>query len=504
MSGLLEQVRSLLDAAALAHSGTSQGDALAAMRHRLDEPLRVAIAGRMKAGKSTLLNALVGEELAPTDAAECTKIITWYQEGHTPAVRLQPNHAEPVPTVFRRIRNGLRVELGGRGAADIERIIVDWPTSALHPFTLIDTPGIDSVDEDVSRRTDEALTRGARSTADAVVYLLRHMHSIDVNFLEAFTSDRGNVPSPVHCVGVLARADEVGVARLDAMTAAARVAKRYQGHARVRSLCSTVIPVAGLLAQAAVTLTEDDYGALVRLAGTDQAILSNLLLDASTFASQAEGDTGGVGADVRRTLLDQLGLFGIRLALNLIAEHRARSAAELARSLSAASGIDDLRQVLLTQLAQRRDMLKARAALLSLDDIVGTRTDPVTEALSRRLEALLAGAHEFVEAGLLGVIRTSGLDLCTDELDAAERLLGGHGIEVAARLGVADATADKQSAARTELERWQRRCEDPFISPDTVRAARILVRTCEGLLRASVPTSAPPPTISASLLGGSR
>ena len=45
---------------------------------RFDEPLRVAIAGKVKAGKSTLLNALVGEEIAPTDAGECTRVVTWY------------------------------------------------------------------------------------------------------------------------------------------------------------------------------------------------------------------------------------------------------------------------------------------------------------------------------------------------------------------------------------------------------------------------------------------
>ena len=60
---------------------------------RLAEPLRVAIVGRVKAGKSTLLNALVGEELAPTDAGECTKIVTWYRQGHTYRVMLKPTGA---------------------------------------------------------------------------------------------------------------------------------------------------------------------------------------------------------------------------------------------------------------------------------------------------------------------------------------------------------------------------------------------------------------------------
>ena len=47
------------------------------------DPLRVAIAGKVKAGKSTLLNALVGDQLAPTDARECTRVVTWYRDAHT-------------------------------------------------------------------------------------------------------------------------------------------------------------------------------------------------------------------------------------------------------------------------------------------------------------------------------------------------------------------------------------------------------------------------------------
>src|SRR3954465_11788873 len=48
---------------------------------RLGEPLRVAIAGRLKAGKSTLVNALIGRRVAPTEVGECTRIVTQFRYG---------------------------------------------------------------------------------------------------------------------------------------------------------------------------------------------------------------------------------------------------------------------------------------------------------------------------------------------------------------------------------------------------------------------------------------
>ena len=42
--------------------------------------------GTLKAGKSTLVNALVGEDIAPTDATEATRIVTWFRHGPTPKV----------------------------------------------------------------------------------------------------------------------------------------------------------------------------------------------------------------------------------------------------------------------------------------------------------------------------------------------------------------------------------------------------------------------------------
>src|SRR5690606_9492076 len=62
---VLDEARALLEAAAAEyHDDADAARQLEEHARRLDEPLRVAIAGMVKAGKSTLLNAIIGEEIA--------------------------------------------------------------------------------------------------------------------------------------------------------------------------------------------------------------------------------------------------------------------------------------------------------------------------------------------------------------------------------------------------------------------------------------------------------
>src|SRR3546814_13886316 len=83
----VESAHALIDYARRAYADQPQTRAqLEECAARLDEPLRVALAGSLKAGKSTLLNSLVGQDIAPTDATECTRLVTWYRNGTTPQV----------------------------------------------------------------------------------------------------------------------------------------------------------------------------------------------------------------------------------------------------------------------------------------------------------------------------------------------------------------------------------------------------------------------------------
>src|SRR6478609_10698468 len=96
---------SLLHTAALVYQGDPEAQrTIEELEQRLREPLRLAIAGMVKAGKSTLLNAMLGEQIAPTDAAECTRVVTWYRYSSTPTITMHPRDGEPRRMPVRRER----------------------------------------------------------------------------------------------------------------------------------------------------------------------------------------------------------------------------------------------------------------------------------------------------------------------------------------------------------------------------------------------------------------
>ncbi|MGH2476405.1 MAG: dynamin family protein, partial [Candidatus Limnocylindrales bacterium] len=304
---LLAEVRRLGQAVVDVATGTDHAGAAASALQRLDEPLRVAIVGRVKAGKSTLLNALVGERLAATDAGECTRIVTWYRHalGYEVRATLRPDGTSDLD--FRRADGTLEIDLAGRPIETIERIDVGWPSQNLVDLTLIDTPGLASADERSSARTVAAmLDRPGEGPgqADAVLYLMRHLHRADAQFLEAFTDRSIAHASPVNAVVVLSRADEIGAARPDALESARAIGERYAAEPRVRDLASGVVPVAGLLAETGATLRQEQFDWLRTVAGLKPARRDALLESVDRFR---DDDRNPLGNDIREELLERFG-----------------------------------------------------------------------------------------------------------------------------------------------------------------------------------------------------
>lgn len=480
---LLERTSAALARAIEVYRGSDAAGRLHELQRRLDEPLRVAVAGRVKAGKSTLLNALVGERLAPTDAGECTRIVTWYQDGHTYQVTAHPADGSPRPLRFHRDHGALEIDLAGLAPEQVRQLDVMWPSQVLRTSTLIDTPGIGSLSEQVARRTWELLTAEDEETpADAVLYLMRHLHANDLEFLRAFHDTEVSQPNPVNAVGVLSRADEIGVGRLDSMASARKIAARMATEPTVRRVVQTVVPVAGLLAETAATLTEAEVAQLRKVAELPPAEAEPLLLSADRFLT-LKPELGLTDLE-RNELLGRFGLFGIRLSTTLLRRKVANTATELAAQLTERSGVGDLRAVLGSLFFERRGVLKSRSVLLALDALTRSQAVPGSSTVAAEVEEIIASAHPFQELRVLSSLRAGWVTGKPAVIEDLERIIGGAGGALPTRLGL-PVDADRptlRTAAAEALARWQRRAENPLTSHELSVAARVAVRSCEGML----------------------
>jgi hypothetical protein len=463
---------------------------IAELERRLHEPLRLAIAGMVKAGKSTLLNALLGERIAPTDAGECTRLVTWYRYSATPTITLHPHAGEPQRLPVRRDQGRLVIDLGGIPAEEVDWIDIGWPLEGLKSMILIDTPGIASLSEATSARTARFLTpEDTPSSADAVVYLMRHLHASDVKFLEAFRDTAAGVAQTICAVGVLSRSDEIGSGRIDSLLSAGKVARRYERDGDLASLVLGVVPVAGLVAEGARTLRENEYAAFRELARLDRADRESLLVSADRFARESEATT--LSVPERRALLARFGIFGVRLATALI-RGGASSSSELSDAMVKQSGLVELRHFVQTQFRTRSTTLKVRGVLLGLEKLIRENPRPGDDEVRSGIERISATAHTLRELTLLARARSEGLPVSEADSVDAQRIIGAAGTLAAARLGLpegADAGA-MRARLEDELAHWRRLAESPLTERAAVSVCFVVIRSLEEIAADLAPITA--------------
>jgi hypothetical protein len=469
---LIVETRALLQVAAPFASATDRRrlDALVAY---LDEPVRIAIAGMVKSGKSTLLNALVGERIAPTDAAECTKVVTRYHHGQYYAVEGVDRAGARSVLPFER-GAAIDVDLGGRAPVEFDRLDVAAPTPRLELHELVDLPGHGSTSE-AGDRAEAYLSDSDHLPVDAVLYCLQHRHPSDLGFLDSFR-DRAEGVGAAATIGVLSRPDEVLGAGPNSMEEATRLADSLATDPRLRSLVLGIVPVAGLLAESAATLRQEEFHALRSLALAGETTLREM----RSVDDLLDGDADVLDPVLRCQLLDRLGLFGVRRATETLHGSPALTTAGLADDLINLSGIARLREVLDTRVLHRRSALRARtviAELTALESVSGER--PVQEGLER----LLTGAHELREIDAVERLWSGPVTgLSNGETSDLSRLFGAHGPAVHTRLGFDHPVEDPADRILTEHARWSEISTSVLKSVETRELASLAVRTCDGLL----------------------
>jgi hypothetical protein len=439
---------------------------LRAVSRQLREPLRVAVAGAVSSGKSTLVNALLGRPVAAADAGECTRVVTAYEYGPDDGVADLELLSGEVRT-FRLPDGGLPAELPVP-AERVRRIRVRLSHPALERLVVIDTPGVNTVTVANERAARRAVFGSDGSDhAQALVYVLRYVQRFDAGMLAEFRDlCRACGMTGVNTLAVLSHVDRRGDGD-DPWPAARTLAAR--AYEQLRTSVFDVVPTIGLLAETGNgrRLGSTHIAALRDLAGLDPYDLDDLLLDLDDFAHRADLPTP---ADIRRDLVARLHRFGIRLAVDALRDRPGLGADGLHDALVAGSGFGAAPSAAATgtvaagiaHFAHRSDQLKALAAIGRLRRIAAEPAGDADRAVLAELAAEL-DENRPVTSGLRGLGAFTALEavgrdqMILDDVMLDDLLRLARADDPAGQVGLpADAPVSaRRAAARDASVRWR-------------------------------------------------
>ncbi|WP_198283589.1 dynamin family protein [Saccharomonospora glauca] len=469
---------------------------------RLGAPLQVAVAGRIKSGKSTLVNALIGRRVAPTDIGECTRLVTRFQYGTVD--RIEVVFKDGRKQVLPFAPDGMIPAELGVDIDTVSHIEAYLTNAALQHMTVIDTPGLGSLDAASVERTEHLLSaaresakgddsdedsdvgeldetsRNAVAGAEAVLYVMTQgLRADDEQALAAFTAATASREAgPVNAIAVLNKADTIVAETVegsdgDVWRAATLLAKKQADMLKPR--VADVLPVIGLIAESAEAglFTSADAEALRQLAELDDDALDVMLLSADMFTSW-ECD---VPAGVRARLLEKLDLYGIRRAVEAVREQPDITAGALRRLLLDASGLAAVRARLNTVFAARADGIKAAAALASVTALAHAAGDAAErQRVHDAIEVLLAKpeAHQLRVLEALTLVTSGAVEMPEDLVEEVLRV--GSNADIAAQLGKPGGSPAELATYALERAGWWRSFASFGATPAQSRVAHVVHR----------------------------
>jgi hypothetical protein len=484
---------------------------------RLAHPVRLAVVGQIKRGKSTLVNALIGQRLAATGPLETTFRVNEFKYGDRELVRAfycedktGTIRSEEVPL---DALADLTVRDSGREAelARLRRIVVALPEPLLRSFELIDTPGLYSVYvedsenalEVIGRERVAEMTRASAEElgyADAVLYLFsRDLGSADTEVVGQFLGHGGShALGAMRAIGVVSKCDAFWPPPRREGSLTYNPIEEF-GREKIRGYLAAepelgrlfydIIPIAGLVAEGAQTIPAEWFNWLHDLASREPEALLVLLRYRSAFTNH-ELSGISLSAQQRRHLDSRLGPWGIMLACRYLRDHCTEQ--QVREQLVIDSGVQRVRDLAVSHFSMRKYLIKLDRILSVIRDITTALPEVQVRSsdLSRQVALVQDAVEEITdrEEGLraMEVLRLAGqgrLPLAMSEVDRLYRLLE-PGSSCAARLGRPDDAppADLIAVAGSEVSYWQQRADDvTSVDPEAIRAVRLVLRTAEGI-----------------------
>lgn len=510
-------------------------DQLGRASRRLIQPMRLAVVGQIKRGKSTLVNALLGEEIASTGQMELTftvsefsyangrSVFVYYTDG-TVEGPLPPDALDDRVVRDPAVANHLR---------KIRKVEYTSPNGLLRAFRLVDTPGLGSVhlissqnasdflgvspafaeeaEWAVMQETLTAMGRTARDVhvdtvnevdqADAMLYLFsRGLHEEDFAAVAQFLGPAPDNVSPLRAFGVLSRCDQYWPPGRDLpgnpdpvtynpMTLANVHAEQYMADSSIRRLFFTVVPVAGLVGIGACLLTGEEFGWLDDLRTVEPSLLARRLSDLGRFATQEIPDLP-LPVAMRRRLTDRLGAWGIHLACSYLRDRLGED--EIRDQLMIDSGVVQMRRLITEHFGNRASIIKLDHGIHDVTVAIGRCRPQIhqtgghaaetVDIIADRIERLRISEYDAAaELSVLSALYAGQLTLREEETAEILAVTGEHGTTWTARLNLAEEAPLEElvEVARRLAAKWALKEIDSTPNRATVLAARTIRRSYE-------------------------
>ncbi len=402
----------------------------------------------MNSGKSTLVNALVGSQVAETSGGEHTYVNWWFRRGSPERLRLRRPGG-----VIKEVEIGSALgELDPDHPAPVEVVLC---SDLLEKMTLIDTPGLYSLSREKSEKTERLLRQGidqslrGASAADAILYVTSELPGAqEQSTLSRFTSTFGEAVrvAPTNALMLLSRAERradrgPGKDRRSPLEQVAVLAQRYR-----EDLYSCVWDIAPVSAHAAV------------LARTGQ-INDEVAAEVRALAEQTRNGAGEqASVRIRRWMLardkylhEELAKHGLRRLGALCdeglgcyeadvmlkaADRNEATQHELRRALEVASGLKHVEDLITHTFAERGGLIQADMTLSEIEKLSFRLRDALPPGaaahLRARCEAIRLASPQLQDLADARVVVNPAVPFSPEERSELAELFGAGGGRFAA------------------------------------------------------------------------
>ena len=483
-------------------------DCFTKMQKRLDTPLRVAVVGVMKSGKSTFMNALMGADILRTGNLETTYTVSWFQYGDTPFLTVCFRNGEILEAPFEDLYKWSvrEYEKENPKISDVKYLIIHYPSEILKTIEFIDTPGLNSVYGTDSGNTLDFLSVNSSkdtlyeaSMADAVIYTFnRTVAGFDKDILDSFLSER-NAISPINAIGIMTKVDTSGIWDIfsgkSPVESADAVISNMMEQAGVKNVLFSIFPVCAKAVEGYERLDAQDWRLLGTFAKLNSDKMADLLYDAEAFISgdsisETERNLADFGSiEKRKYLMDKIGQYGILTIVNCLREGKEKE--DIRKVLSKECGILTVYDILLKHFGSRMFLIKTKYVFSYMKDIIknvkkeagaNLQMRDICEQILEEIDGLMSSVQTLQELKALQMYYSGQITFqnkCEEE--DFLRVTGEYGRSVEIRLGMEEGCSIMQleQAAKEKVALWHEKAGDFMRSGAYVEMASILARSYE-------------------------